>query len=333
MIIFNLNVMNRLLVSATIACLFFSLLISPICHAASPSDGDLQRFLVAYPVGDLFEAGFRARVQLAASKSTKMQKEAACALNKYDRSLIEKRAFTEARIQFKDILLLSSITMTLETPAGRKLVSSLLRIFPSSIQAPTIPDAGFTPSEDAVFRRFQGTIEGAVFQNFAQTVGPKIAEDPAYIAMMNGIKSECFKEPVYAIYGVELQGEHGIVKTINVGTLPSGILSDCKNQINVYEAAIHRTNQNGAARIIPSSCAYVLPADLQPLLRSEKLPDAYVLKQSGNWAPIYTAWYGLSTAKSSEMCAQLIGGMRRVLTADRVDIQCFAPSEAKKKKK
>jgi hypothetical protein len=138
---------------------------------------------------------------------------------------------------------------------------------------------------------------------------------------------------MYAIYGVERQGENGIIKTLNVGALPSGILSECENQINVFEAAFHRTNQNGAVKLIPSSCAYMLPKDLQPMLRNEKLPDAYVLKQSGNWAPIYTAWYGLPTANPAEMCTQLINGMRKKLTADKADLQCFAASGSGKKKK
>jgi hypothetical protein len=68
----------------------------------------------------------------------------------------------------------------------------------------------------------------------------------------------------------------------------------------------------------------MLPKDLQPMLRNEKLPDAYVLKQSGNWAPIYTAWYGLPTANPAEMCTQLINGMRKKLTADKADLQSRA---------
>jgi hypothetical protein len=139
--------------------------------------------------------------------------------------------------------------------------------------------------------------------------------------------------PVYAIYGVERQGEHGIVKTLNVGTLPSGTLSDCQNQIDVFEAAIHRVNQTGAIKLIPSSCAYMLSKELQPMMRDEKLPDAYVLKQSGKWAPIYTAWYGLATAKPAEICSQLIDGMRKNLTADKAQIQCLSPLEIRKKKK
>lgn len=139
--------------------------------------------------------------------------------------------------------------------------------------------------------------------------------------------------PIYAIYGVERTGSDGIVRTLNVGTLPSGVISDCQNQINVFEAGVRRVHQNANVKLIPSSCAYLLPEHLQPMLNDQKLPNAYVLKQSGNWAPIYTAWYGLPTAEPAEVCAQLIGGMRKTLTADKADIKCLTPSGTTKKKK
>lgn len=132
---------------------------------------------------------------------------------------------------------------------------------------------------------------------------------------------------------MERQGEQGNVKTLNVGTLPSGVISDCQNQIDVFEAAIHRVSQNGTVRLLPSSCVYMLPPNLQPMIRDEKSPDAYVLKQSGNWAPIYTAWYGLSTVKPAEICAKLIAGMRKNLASDKAEIQCFIPAGTSKKKK
>lgn len=149
-------------------------------------------------------------------------------------------------------------------------------------------------------------------------------------ATLLSLSIEAFAQvPIYAIYGVERPGERGMVKTLNVGTLPSGVISDCQNQIDVFEASVRRVSQNGTIKLIPSSCMYMLPPDLQPMIRGEKLPDAYVLKQSGNWAPIYTAWYGLPINKPAELCAQLIAGMRKKLTTDKAEIECFTPSDTR----
>lgn len=188
-----INPMFHFSINTTSIFFWFTFLISSVCHAAPPSDKDLQRFLNAYPVGDLFEAGFRASIQLAGSKSIASQEKATCALEKFDKAVIEKAALTEARIHFKDISVLRAITTTLETTAGRKLIASLLRIAPGSDQAPVIPDAGYTPSEEADLRKFQSTLEFAAFQNFAQTAGPRVEEDSAYLIMMSGIKAACLK--------------------------------------------------------------------------------------------------------------------------------------------
>jgi hypothetical protein len=110
---------------------------------------------------------------------------------------------------------------------------------------------------------------------------------------------------VYAAYGMEVTNERGVFKNVNVGLLPSGKISDCRNQIDV--------------------CVFSLPANLQPMVNGKRLPDAYVLKQSGNWAPIYSAWYGLPSNDSKEICARLISGMRQNLTAEQADIKCLPP--------
>lgn len=129
--------------------------------------------------------------------------------------------------------------------------------------------------------------------------------------------------PIYAVYGIEVTNERGTFKTVNVGLLPSGTTSACRNQIDVYERAVLRTSSR--MKLIRSECIFTLPVDLQPMVRDERLPDAYVLKQSGNWAPLYSAWYGLPNRKPNEICAQLIAGMRKKLTAEQADVKCLPP--------
>jgi hypothetical protein len=129
---------------------------------------------------------------------------------------------------------------------------------------------------------------------------------------------------VYAAYGMEVTNERGVFKNVNVGLLPSGKISDCRNQIDVYERAVRRTAAK-PIKLLRSECVFSLPANLQPMVNGKRLPDAYVLKQSGNWAPIYSAWYGLPSNDSKEICARLISGMRQNLTAEQADIKCLPP--------
>lgn len=131
---------------------------------------------------------------------------------------------------------------------------------------------------------------------------------------------------VYAVYGMELTNERGDFKTVNVGLLPSGKISDCKNQIEMYERAVRRTASQ-ALKLLQSKCVFTLPGDLQPIIDEKRLPDAYVLKQSksGKWAPIYSAWYGLPSNAPKEICSKIIAGMRRIVTAEQAEIKCSPP--------
>ncbi len=190
--------MTTIFGQAMIAGVFTALLACEPCQAAPPSDADLQRFLRAYPAGDLFNAGFRASVQSAGAASTAMQAQAACALARLDKTVIDTVALTEARNQFRDASMLNSITRTLETSAGKKLIESLLRVAPDATGSATFPNAQYTPEEEDQLRKFQGTSEFIALRLFAETVGPQVEKNPTYVAMMSGIKAVCTNLPPQA---------------------------------------------------------------------------------------------------------------------------------------
>ena len=139
------------------------------------------------------------------------------------------------------------------------------------------------------------------------------------------------QEPVYAIYGAKAQGSLGTVTSVNVGILPSGKQAECLRQIEVFETAVSRSKSAAGPELIPSKCVASLPENLQPMVFGLPLVDAYVVKQSGDWAPIYTAWYGLSGTDPTSMCERLISGMRATLKPGQVNVTCLAPKSVRKK--
>jgi len=135
---------------------------------------------------------------------------------------------------------------------------------------------------------------------------------------------------LYAIYGTKATGFAGTVTSINVGVLPSGKREECERHIAVFEAAFRRSKLPSSVELIPSQCASVVPASLLPMVIGLRLPDAYVVKQSGNWAPVFTAWYGLSTIDPT-MCSRLVEAMRSKLNPKEVEVGCLPPSSTESK--
>lgn len=172
---------------------FSILLTSSVCHAAPPTDRDLLRFLRAYPVGDLFEAGFRASVLSISAQSATNQKAATCALRNFDKRVIEAAALVEAHDQFRDASTVTAITKILESTAGKKMVGSLFRVAQGPNRVPLFPAAPYTSEEENELGLFQRTPAFAAFQTYAQTVGPQVEKSSAYLAMMSNIKVTCIK--------------------------------------------------------------------------------------------------------------------------------------------
>lgn len=132
--------------------------------------------------------------------------------------------------------------------------------------------------------------------------------------------------PVYAIYGIKERGQAGTVTIINIALLTSGKSTDCHQQIESFEADLQRGNRTGVVELVESQCVFVLPAPFEKMILSSSLPDAYVLKQSGNnGVSIFTAWYGLSRTDSLGMCKRLVDTMRGTLTPARANISCLPP--------
>ena len=131
--------------------------------------------------------------------------------------------------------------------------------------------------------------------------------------------------PIYAIYGTKAVGPAGTVTSVNVGILPSGKQADCMRQIENFESAVRRTRTTAGPELIASRCAVSVPKELKPMVDRQVLPDAFVVKQSGDWAPIYTAWYGLLGSDPVAMCNRLVSGMRATLKPGQVDVECFPP--------
>lgn len=133
--------------------------------------------------------------------------------------------------------------------------------------------------------------------------------------------------PLYAVYGIKKPGSQGVVTTLNVGLLPRGELAECRRQIEVFEAAVRRTQTAAGPELLPSQCVAVPPQRLQPMVQGLALPDAYVIKQAGNWAPVYTAWYGLSADDPAAMCGRLVEGLQAKFKPGQVEVTCLPPKQ------
>jgi len=152
-----------------------------------------------------------------------------------------------------------------------------------------------------------------------------------FFALLSMCGAAFSQAPIYAVYGMELVGPNGTIKAINVGIIPSGSSSDCQRQIDAASRGHSRADPDGHAHLLPSTCVFTVPDNLQPMVNGQPLADAYVLKQSGAWAPIYTAWYGLPINDPTEICNRLINGTKSTPLTSQIDVQCQIPARARRK--
>ena len=150
---------------------------------------------------------------------------------------------------------------------------------------------------------------------------------PLSLSLSMLLGSAIAQEPqtLYAIYGMVATGANGTVKSVNIGVLPRGILSECQNQVDTYTKKINQLNKPRQVDPIPTRCTNKLPNDLSDIILDKPLSNAYVTKVSGNWAPIYTAWYGLSLKNSAEMCQQLVERLAQQQRDQQVQVSCLPP--------
>ena len=141
------------------------------------------------------------------------------------------------------------------------------------------------------------------------------------------LASAMAQEPqtLYAIYGMVATGPKGPVKSVNIGVLPRGILSECQHQVDTYINKINQLNRPQQIDPIPSGCTNKLPNDLSDIILDKPISNAYVTKVSGNWAPIYTAYYGLSLKNSAEVCQTLVERIAQQQRDPQVEVNCLPP--------
>lgn len=134
--------------------------------------------------------------------------------------------------------------------------------------------------------------------------------------------------PIYAIYGSKVVGEGDVVYSVSVGILPSGRTSDCQHQIAVFETGFKKGNTTGRAALLPSQCVTTLKPELKDMVDGRRIPNAYVIRISGNWAPVFAAWYNLPPSDPHTMCKKLVDGTRLTIPPSQAEIICIPPQSA-----
>jgi|GEM_PF-5731126 len=133
------------------------------------------------------------------------------------------------------------------------------------------------------------------------------------------------REPLYAIYGFKIGGPAEELSSTNIGVIPSGDEGDCQKHIIAGEKGFQKSGSAGMATRIKSECASTLSAEYQEAVLGHPILDAYVVKISGNWAPIYTIWRGFTTEDSENRCQMLVEQVQRGLARDQISVSCLPP--------
>ena len=130
--------------------------------------------------------------------------------------------------------------------------------------------------------------------------------------------------PIYAIYGIKGSTQGG-VRSVNVGVIPSGNQAECQHQIDVYEKGMRERGVPQGIELIPSTCTASLHPDLRQMVQGQRLKGVYITITSGDWAPVFTAWYDVPPSDPSSMCQRLLAGMRSTLPAAKATVSCLQP--------
>jgi hypothetical protein len=131
--------------------------------------------------------------------------------------------------------------------------------------------------------------------------------------------------PKYAIYGIKNTSQQSQVTSINVGVIPTGNLVECQRQIDVYEEGMRKRGLPANVQLVPSKCTATLSTEFQAMVRGQRLKDAYVVVASGDWAPVFTAWYNIPPSDTAAVCKQLLDGMRATLPSSKATFNCQPP--------
>jgi hypothetical protein len=133
-------------------------------------------------------------------------------------------------------------------------------------------------------------------------------------------------KPIYAIYGVKNISRESSVTSVNVGVIPSGSMTECQRQIQVYETGARRRGLPSQLELIPSLCTTTLDPEFQVMVQGGRIDRAYVLITSNaSWAPVFTAWYNLAPGDPNAICQKLIEGTRVTVSTAQADLTCLPP--------
>jgi hypothetical protein len=130
--------------------------------------------------------------------------------------------------------------------------------------------------------------------------------------------------PIYAIYGIKGTTQGG-ARSVNVGVIPSGNQAECQRQIDIYERGMRERGVPQGVELIPSTCTANLHPELRQMVDGHRLKGVYVVIASGDWAPVFTAWYDMPPSDPASMCQRLVAGMRSTLPASKANISCLQP--------
>jgi hypothetical protein len=131
--------------------------------------------------------------------------------------------------------------------------------------------------------------------------------------------------PAYAIYGIKNTSQQSQVTSINVGVIPTGNLVECQRQIDVFEGGMRKRGLPANVQLVPSKCTVTLSPEFQAMVRGQRLKDVYVVVASGDWAPVFTAWYNIPPSDPAAVCKQLLEGMRATLPSSKATFNCQPP--------
>lgn len=156
---------------------------------------------------------------------------------------------------------------------------------------------------------------------------PRMPHSPLALVLLVATLATAHARPassIYAIYGIKSTAQSGI-RSVNVAVIPSGSQSECQHQIDVYERGMRKRGIPQGIELIPSSCTMSLHPDLRQMVQGHRLKGAYIVITSGEWAPVYTAWYHMPPSDPGSMCQRLIAGMRATLTGSKANFACLQP--------
>ena len=190
-------------VSLRIASILFPIALlwaAPRVIAAVPTDGEVQRFLAAYPAAELAEAGWKAGARRLAAQDSAIAARADCLSDGFDRAVVDQAIREIVKDYFHDSEVLEALTRTLETATGRKMIDAILRQGPKLVAETGRLDGAtlatriqFTEEERAELLAFRASPYYQPFADFGKLLGPRLEQAPSFSRMFSQVRTACLK--------------------------------------------------------------------------------------------------------------------------------------------